>query len=65
MKTANQREAEFRSDLKKLLKKHDAEIEVTDDGASWGMHCGICRVSMSGRWDKNGETVAEYTEFSL
>ena len=65
MKTADQREVEFRSDLEALLKKHKAEIDITDDGRSWGMHSGICRVSIDGVYDANGDVIAEYAEFLL
>ncbi len=65
MKTAKQREAEFRADLDTLLKNHDAEIDITDDGKGYGAHRGIVIVSMNGSWDGDGEPVAEYAEFQL
>lgn len=65
MKTAKQREEEFRADLAALLEKHGAEIDVTDDGRPFGMHSGICLVTMGGEWDGTGELVKEYTEFRL
>ena len=35
MRTAKQREDEFRADLKALLaKKHKAELDITDDGGA-------------------------------
>lgn len=65
MKTAKEREEAFRRDFAELLAKHKAEFDVTDDGASFGMHSGIALVSMHGEWDSNGDPVAEYTEFRL
>ena len=65
MKTAKEREEAFRADFAELLKKHDAEFEVTDDGKAYGMHSGIAVVSMSSSWDETGEQITEYTEFRL
>ena len=65
MKTAKQREDEFRADLKALIEKHGAEIDVTDDGRPYGMQSGVCQVMMMGKYDKDGEPVEEYTEFQL
>lgn len=63
--TAAQREESFRTELAELLAKHGAEIEVTDDGKSYGMQSGVCLVTMNGVYDKDGEPVLDYTEFSL
>lgn len=65
MKTARQREEEFRADFKALLSKYGAEINVTDDGRPYGMHSGVCTVTMDGTHDKDGETIEEFTEFKL
>lgn len=65
MKTSAQREAEFRADLAALLEKHGAEMRVTDDGRAYGMHAGVCTISMDGEWDHNGDLTAEFTEFYL
>lgn len=65
MKTSQQREEAFRADLAELLKKHNAEMNVTDDGSPWGMHVGICQVWMSPEWDADGNQIADYTEFKL
>lgn len=64
MITAKQRENDFRSDFEKLLKKHGAEFQITDDGKPFGFHSAIAVINIDGVY-KNGETVAEYTEFRL
>lgn len=65
MKTANEIEADFRKDLEQLLLKYKAEMDITDDGRSYGMHSGIVRISISGEWDKDGNVISEYSEFVL
>jgi len=64
VKTAKQREEEFREDLKELLRKHSAGLEVTDDGKPFGMQSGICIITMDGKYE-NHETIEEFTEFKL
>ena len=63
MKTAAQREAAFRKDLEALLKKHKAELLITDDGGEYGMHQGVAEVTMTSEWDGDGNLIADYTEF--
>jgi len=63
--SASEREAAFRADLAALLAKHGAEIEITDDGRSFGMQSGICIITMNGTYDSDGEPVKAYTEFNL
>lgn len=65
MQTAKEREEAFRRDLAELLAKHKAELNITDDGRSYGMHSGIAEVTMMGEWDAEGNATAEYTEFRL
>lgn len=66
MKTQADREAEFRKDLRELLLKHNAELNITDDGKSFGMHSAICRVEMEGSYDyDNDKMILPYTEFNL
>ena len=65
MKTAKEREAAFRRDLAELLKKHEAEIEVADDGKPYGMHSGIAIVSMDSKWDEHGNQTDEFVEFKI
>ncbi|MDP1650508.1 MAG: hypothetical protein Q8M01_20230 [Rubrivivax sp.] len=65
MKTAVERERAFRDDLAALLKKHNAELAVTDDGRSYGMHRGIAEVTMMSEWDEDHNQTAEYVEFRI
>jgi hypothetical protein len=66
MKTKEEREAEFRKDLQKLLLKHSAELNITDDGKPYGMHKSVVRVEMDGSYDyEKGVAVLPYTEFDL
>jgi hypothetical protein len=62
MKTAAEREAEFRADLKVLLDKHGADIDPTIEG--WGSAIAACTVSISGIF-KDGELIADYCEFNI
>jgi len=66
MKTAEQREKEFRAALAQLLEDHHAELIVTDDHQPYGMHSAICRISMESIYDHKSDTlVAEFCEFEL
>ena len=65
MKTAQQREEDFRRDLQALLEKHSADLEVTDDRKPWGMHSGIAVVTMMAERDADGNETAAYTEFRI
>ena len=65
MKTSKQREEEFRQDFAALLEEHKAEFRITDDGASWGQHCGIVIVSMPSQYSSDRELVADFAEFEL
>ena len=65
MITSAERECAFRKDLAELLAKHDAELQVTDDGKGYGFHRGVCEISMGARWDSEGTQTAEYTDFQL
>ncbi len=65
MKTPDEREADFRKDLKDLLEKHKAELFITDDGKAYGMHNGIAVVTMMSEYDKDGNQTAEFTEFRI
>ena len=56
-KTPAEREAEFRRDLAELLARHEAELEITDDGKPYGLHRAIGVVSMAERFD--GRNVTE------
>lgn len=65
MFTAKEREELFRKDLKELLEKHKAELVITDDGKPYGMHNPIVNISMFQEYDKDGNVIAEYTDFNL
>ena len=65
MKTAKEREEAFRRDLAELLVKHNAELEITDDGKSYGMQKGIVVVTMVSEWDADVNLIAAYTDFRL
>ncbi len=65
MKTAKEREAEFRADLAELLRKHRAELNVTDDGRPYGMQSGVCEVYLEGVFDEDGNVIEEFSEFNL
>jgi len=63
MKTASQIEKEFRNDFELLLKKYHAELEVTDDEKSYGMHNGIAIITITPK-DYDHPT-CEFCEFNL
>ncbi|MDP1709176.1 MAG: hypothetical protein Q8L89_08970 [Gammaproteobacteria bacterium] len=65
MQTAKEREEAFRRDLAELLAKHKAELNIADDGKSYGMHSGIAEVTMMSEWDEAGNQTADYTEFRI
>lgn len=64
MRTADEREADFMTDLKLLLKRHGAELEVGDDGREYGMHQGEVKISMDSIWIDD-ELKADFHEFAL
>lgn len=63
--TARERESAFRKDLAELLAKHKAEMDITDDGRPYGMHSGICTITMDSIFDSESNETVEYTEFNL
>lgn len=65
MQTPKEREEAFRRDLAELLAKHKAELAVTDDGKSYGLHNGIAVVTMMSEWDEDGNQIADYAEFRI
>jgi hypothetical protein len=65
MKTAEEREKIFRGELATLLLKHNAELNIGDDGRSYGMHSGIAEITMPSEWGADGVKLAEYTEFRI
>ncbi len=65
MKKAAQREHEFIAALTALLREHGAELQVTDDGKSFGMQSSVCVISMDSQYENEGPCIAEYAEFNL
>jgi len=66
METAKDRENEFLIDLRKLLKKHHAELKITDDGKGYGWQTGIGVVTMDAIYDDGTDSyLKEFTEFEL
>jgi len=65
MKSKEQLEKDFRKDLKILLKKHNAEMEITDDDKPYGMHSAIVTIYIANTWDDKGETTSKNCEFNL
>ena len=63
MKTAKEIEKEFRDDLALLLEKYNAELKVTDDGKSYGMHSGIAVITIIPKDYENPN--CEFCEFEL
>ena len=64
--TAAEIEAAFKKDLNELLKKYGADLEVTDDGKSYGMHSGRCEITTAAVYDPDtGGTKKEFSVFDL
>ena len=64
MITAKELEDNFRRDFDSLLKKHNAEIEITDDRASYGMHVGIAIITIPSKY-ANDKCERDFCEFNL
>lgn len=64
MKTAKQREQDFRKEIQELCDRHGAEIEASDDGEPYGLASPLIRVSMESIYEED-EYVAEFVEFDL
>lgn len=62
MKTAKRREDDFRRDFKKLLLKHNAEIDK--DYEIMDIYY-ISTVTMYTQIDETGDVTGEFTEFRL
>lgn len=61
--TPSEREQAFRAAIAAVCKEHGAELEVTDDGESYGMHTGVLRVTMVSVWDDD-RLVKDFCEFN-
>ena len=64
MKTEKQREDDFRRDFSALLKKHGAQIQITDDGKTC-MQSGACRILMMCQFSDDDNLIAEHAEFEI
>lgn len=60
-----EREKAFRKELKELLEKHGAEIEIANSSYPATPGGGLIAVRMASTKDNNGNTEAEYTAFQL
>ena len=65
MITKQEREKLFRKELQELLNRHGAEMYVTDDHRPYGMHSGICEVSIDAKYNDEFNCTHEFTEFNL
>lgn len=65
MRTAEQRKASFLRELQDLLNRYQAELQVTDDGKDYGMHTGVCQITMPSIYDNDHNLIADYCEFEL
>jgi len=64
MKTAKERELEFRRDLRDLLMKYDAELEVDTEG-QYDDKSGVVTVVIPGTIRHNSDLNEPYTEFKI
>lgn len=62
--TAKAREEAFRRELKELLYKHSATMDITGDGEGW-MSRHVLMISMGSEWTPEGDKISEYAEFKL
>ena len=67
MKTisAHERQTAFIAKLNILLESSGAELMITDDGRNYGMHNGVCKISMDAVWDDSGNLIKDFCEFEL
>jgi hypothetical protein len=64
MKSAKEREAEFRADLAALLAKHKGELDITNEGPYSG-YKAIAEVTLHREYDADGNQTGEYATFSI
>ena len=62
MKTATQREDDFRNDFAELLLKHGAEMELNLD--NYGMSAHI-EITMTTKYNDNNDITEDYAGFNL
>jgi hypothetical protein len=66
MITKHERNVEFEKELKALLKKHNAEIEIHDNRDKFGLDQQTILVTMSTVYEPNGNKILkEYSEFDM
>lgn len=65
MKTKEQRRDEFLSELKELMIKHGAELQLTDDGRPNGLHSPLVLLSFDEKYTDDGDMLLEYGYFEL
>jgi len=63
LKTKEERKAEFIKDLKELLAVHEADMELTY--GQYGCGEGTVEVTLSQKYDDQGEEIAEFMIFEL
>lgn len=61
------RSERFTKELKELLAKHKAEIEIDTTTDNWGHHVNsVMKVYMDTIWEEgNGDTIEDYTVIDL
>jgi hypothetical protein len=66
MKTSQERQKEFESDLKELLKKYDAEIELQEVNSHNYMRGEDRMIAyLKSKYDNEGNCIEEWTEINL
>lgn len=65
MQTADIVRKNFKQDLKALLKKYDAEIDVDVEMSEWGAMVEGIRIDIPNSYDIDGELIREETSFRL
>jgi hypothetical protein len=66
MITKHERNVQFEKELKALLKKHNAEIEIHEKRDKFGLYQQIILVTMSTVYEPNGNKILkEYCEFDM
>ena len=65
MKTKEEREKHFREELRQLLSRHQAELDIGDDGKPYGMQSGVATITMESIWNDDGDLIADFCEFEI
>jgi len=63
--TADERETAFRMKLDTLLVGNGAEMEITDDGAGYGMQTAIVVITMPAIYNDDNELEKDFCEFEI